>query len=28
VAFGRYAGVAGAFDFIRGCGEFLLEKKF
>lgn len=28
VAFGRYAGVAGAFDFIRGCGEFLLQKKF
>ena len=24
VAFGRYAGIAGAFDFIRGCGEFLL----
>ena len=28
VAFGRYAGIAGAFDFLRGCGEFLLEKKF
>ena len=27
VAFGRYAGIAGAFDFLRGCGEFLLEKK-
>jgi len=26
VAFGRYAGIAGAFDFIRGCGEFLLQK--
>lgn len=24
VAFGRYAGIAGAFDFLRGCGEFLL----
>jgi alpha-aminoadipic semialdehyde synthase len=24
VAFGRYAGLAGAFDFIRGVGEFLL----
>lgn len=28
VAFGRYAGIAGAFDFIRGCGEFLLQKKY
>ena len=28
VAFGRYAGIAGAFDFIRGCGEFLLQKKW
>lgn len=28
VAFGRYAGMAGAFDFIRGVGEYLLEKKF
>ena len=28
VAFGRYAGIAGAFDFIRGCGEYLLEKKY
>lgn len=24
VAFGRYAGIAGAFDFFRGIGEFLL----
>lgn len=24
VAFGEFAGIAGAFDFIRGCGEFLL----
>jgi alpha-aminoadipic semialdehyde synthase len=24
VAFGRYAGNAGAFDFLRGCGEFML----
>lgn len=28
VAFGRYAGIAGAFDFIRGIGEYLLERKF
>ena len=28
VAFGRYAGIAGAFDFIRGVGEFLLQKQF
>jgi alpha-aminoadipic semialdehyde synthase len=27
VAFGRYAGIAGAFDFFRGIGEFLLQKK-
>jgi alpha-aminoadipic semialdehyde synthase len=27
VAFGRYAGIAGAVDFFRGIGEFLLEKK-
>eukprot|EP00347_Sterkiella_histriomuscorum_P023953 403332813 len=27
VAFGRYAGIAGAFDFFRGVGEFLLQKK-
>ena len=26
VAFGRYAGIAGAFDFLRGVGEFLLQK--
>lgn len=24
VAFGHFAGVAGTFDFLRGCGEFLL----
>lgn len=24
VAFGRYAGIAGAFDFLRGIGEFML----
>ena len=24
VAFGRFAGIAGAFDFLRGCGEFML----
>jgi alpha-aminoadipic semialdehyde synthase len=24
VAFGRYAGIAGAFDFLRGCGEYML----
>lgn len=28
VAFGRFAGIAGAFDFIRGVGEYLLERKF
>lgn len=28
VAFGRYAGIAGAFDFLRGIGEFLLQKKY
>ena len=28
VAFGRFAGIAGAFDFLRGVGEYLLEKKF
>ncbi len=28
VAFGRFAGIAGAFDFLRGIGEFLLERKF
>jgi alpha-aminoadipic semialdehyde synthase len=27
VAFGRYAGIAGAFDFLRGIGEFMLQKK-
>ena len=24
VAFGRYAGIAGAFDFFRGIGEYML----
>lgn len=24
VAFGRFAGIAGIFDFLRGIGEFLL----
>jgi len=28
VAFGRYAGIAGAFDFLRGVGEFLLQKLY
>ena len=28
VAFGEYAGIAGAFDFIRGIGEFLLQKLY
>lgn len=28
VAFGRYAGIAGAFDFIRGMGEYLLERQY
>ena len=27
VAFGRYAGIAGAFDFFRGIGEYMLQKK-
>jgi alpha-aminoadipic semialdehyde synthase len=26
VAFGRYAGIAGAFDFFRGIGEYMLQK--
>ena len=26
VAFGRYAGIAGAFDFFRGVGEYLLSR--
>lgn len=28
VAFGQFAGMAGAFTFIRGVGEFLLDKLF
>ena len=24
VAFGRFAGIAGTFDFLRGCGEYFL----
>lgn len=28
VAFGRFAGIAGAFDFLRGCGEYLLQRKY
>ena len=28
VAFGHFAGVAGTFDFLRGCGEFLLQRSF
>jgi len=28
VAFGRFAGLAGAIDFLQGLGEFLLHKKF
>ena len=28
VAFGEFAGIAGMFDFIRGCGEFLLQKGY
>lgn len=28
VAFGRFAGLAGAVDFLQGLGEFLLHKKF
>ena len=27
VAFGSYAGIAGAFDFLRGIGEYLLQKQ-
>jgi alpha-aminoadipic semialdehyde synthase len=26
VAFGRFAGIAGMFDFLRGVGEFFLQK--
>jgi alpha-aminoadipic semialdehyde synthase len=26
VAFGKFAGIAGAFDFLRGIGEFMLER--
>jgi hypothetical protein len=28
VAFGRFAGIAGMFDFLRGVGEFYLQKGF
>jgi len=28
VAFGRFAGLVGAFDFLRGCGEYLLQKSY
>lgn len=28
VAFGRYAGIAGAVDFMRGIGEYMLEMKY
>jgi alpha-aminoadipic semialdehyde synthase len=28
VAFGRFAGIAGTFDFLRGCGEYLLQRGF
>ncbi len=28
VAFGRFAGLAGAIDFLQGLGEFILHKKF
>ena len=28
MAFGRYAGIAGACDFLRGIGEYYLTKKF
>ena len=27
VAFGRFAGIAGAIDFLQGLGEFLLNRK-
>ncbi len=26
VAFGKFAGIAGTFDFLRGIGEFMLER--
>lgn len=26
MAFGKFAGIAGTFDFMRGIGEFMLEK--
>ena len=28
VAFGKYAGIAGTFDFLRGIGEFMLERSY
>lgn len=28
VAFGRFAGLAGAIDFLQGMGEFLMSRKF
>ena len=28
VAFGRFAGLAGAIDFLQGLGEFLMNRKF
>ena len=28
VAFGRYAGIAGTFDFLRGCGEYFLQRGY
>lgn len=26
IAFGRYAGIAGAIDYLRGLGEYLMNK--
>ena len=28
MAFGRFAGIAGTFDFLRGCGEYLLQRGY
>lgn len=28
VAFGRFAGIAGTFDFLRGCGEYFLQRGY
>ena len=28
MAFGRFAGIAGTFDFLRGCGEYFLQRGY